>query len=168
MDIAKCTWFNTSVYKFFKADFVLWNRTARVFNASWQQFVDLQNDVLLDIQVYKFMSNEYRFFPITVRVNTCAEYIRNTFRIKEILPKVSNIKPCNMKRGFYYIRNGVPDFSKFPPQLPRGMYKMVWTCTYHSYLLYELEHYGKIVDKPIDWRKIPKHNWDLIQKQNRK
>ncbi|KAF2904292.1 hypothetical protein ILUMI_01885 [Ignelater luminosus] len=160
MEIAQITWFNTSVYKYAKADFVLYNRTQRVLNVSWNQIVDLRNDMIMDIQLYKMMSNEYRFFPVTVKVNACAEFTRNTFSVQDTVFKYSNIRPCNLKPDFYYIRNGMPDFSKCPPHMPRGSYKIVWTVTFHSYLIYVLEMYGKILDKPVDWKKIPKHNWD--------
>ncbi|KAF2901218.1 hypothetical protein ILUMI_04969 [Ignelater luminosus] len=66
---------------------------------------------------------------------------------------------CPFLQGVFYIRNATPDFSKFPPHLPRGSYRMDCNYTYYSSLLFALEFYGKIKDKPIDWEKIPKHNW---------
>ncbi|KAF2904291.1 hypothetical protein ILUMI_01884, partial [Ignelater luminosus] len=161
MDVARVSWFNTTFYKYIKADFVPYNRTARVFNSTCELLIDLNNDVILHIQAYKLMmmSNQYRFFPVTVNVNACAEYTKNTFGVKDILSKVSNMRLCNMKKGFYYIRNATPDFSKFPPHLPRGSYRMEANFTYYSSALFTLEFYGKIKDKPIDWKNIPKHNW---------
>ncbi|KAF2888417.1 hypothetical protein ILUMI_17756 [Ignelater luminosus] len=114
----------------------------------------------MHIQVYKLTSNEYRFFPVTVSVNICAEYTKNTFSAKDVLSKLpTNLTPCNLKKDLYYLGNGRPDFSRFPPHLPRGAYKMVVNCTYHSNLLYTAEFYGQIKDKPVDWKNIPKHNW---------
>ncbi|KAF2904725.1 hypothetical protein ILUMI_01452 [Ignelater luminosus] len=106
------------------------------------------------------MSNEYRFFPVTVKVNVCAEYTKNTSGLRDIMSKMSNFKPCDLEKGTYYIKNAMPDFSEFPPQMPRGQYKAVGTFTYRSYPFYVLEFYGKIKDKPIDWKKIPKRIWD--------
>ncbi|KAF2896451.1 hypothetical protein ILUMI_09725 [Ignelater luminosus] len=107
------------------------------------------------------MSNEYRIFPVFVTVNVCAEYTKNSFGAKDILSKTNtNMKPCDMKKGFYYVYNLMPDFSKFPPHLPCGSYKIVTTVSYHSDRTYVLELYGKIKDKPVDWRKIPKKIWD--------
>ncbi|KAF2890814.1 hypothetical protein ILUMI_15359, partial [Ignelater luminosus] len=52
----------------------------------------------IDVQVYKMMSNEYRFFPVTFTMNTCSEYKKNSFGIKDMLTKYSNIDPCDLKR----------------------------------------------------------------------
>ncbi|KAF2894835.1 hypothetical protein ILUMI_11339, partial [Ignelater luminosus] len=52
----------------------------------------------VEVQAYKFMSNEYRFFPITVSVNACVEYNRNIVGYKELLVKTSNIDPCNFHK----------------------------------------------------------------------
>ncbi|KAF2897606.1 hypothetical protein ILUMI_08575 [Ignelater luminosus] len=158
LEIARVQSFNASVYKYLKADFVLYNRTERVLNASWEQIVDLGSDIMLEVQLYKFVSNEYRFFPVFVTVNPCSEFSRNTFGAKTIFSKTSNIDPCNMKKSIYHVRNAVPDSSKFPPHLPHGKYEILCTFTYYSYELSVIEFYVEFIDKPVDWRKIPKRN----------
>ncbi|KAF2901138.1 hypothetical protein ILUMI_05048 [Ignelater luminosus] len=110
----------------------------------------------MDVQVYKFSSNEYRFFPVTVSLNVCAEYFRNSCDVKTILARVSNMNLCNMKKGYYYIKDGLPDYSKFPPHIPRGLYKMSFEYKYYEKYYAKLDFYGEVKDKPIDWKKIPK------------
>ncbi|KAF2892593.1 hypothetical protein ILUMI_13579, partial [Ignelater luminosus] len=51
----------------------------------------------VEAQAYKFVSNEYRFFPVTVKVNACKEYSRDSLGLKEMLTKSSTINPCSMK-----------------------------------------------------------------------
>ncbi|KAF2901123.1 hypothetical protein ILUMI_05062, partial [Ignelater luminosus] len=111
----------------------------------------------IDVQLYKMMSNEYRFFPVTVSVNACAEYLRNTFGARELVASHSNMQPCNVKPAIYRVYNGIPDMSRFPPHMPRGNYKAVVNFTHHGMLLVEMDLYGSIKDKPIDWKKIPKN-----------
>ncbi|KAF2889144.1 hypothetical protein ILUMI_14768 [Ignelater luminosus] len=124
-----------------------------------EQLVDLGRDAVLDVQLYKFTSNEYRFFPVFFSANVCAEYKKNSFGIKDLLTRTSNQAPCNLKKGPYYVKNAIPDSSKLPPHLPRGQYKLEATAKYHSFCVYTVELYGKIKDKPVDWKNIPKHNW---------
>ncbi|KAF2904290.1 hypothetical protein ILUMI_01883, partial [Ignelater luminosus] len=52
----------------------------------------------LHVQLYKFMSNEYRFFPVFVSVNMCAEYRKNSFGVKDLLTRTSNHDPCHLKK----------------------------------------------------------------------
>ncbi|KAF2891554.1 hypothetical protein ILUMI_14619, partial [Ignelater luminosus] len=52
----------------------------------------------MEVQMYKMMSNEYRFFPLTFKANTCAEYKRDSFDIKGMLSRSSNVDPCNFRR----------------------------------------------------------------------
>ncbi|KAF2898752.1 hypothetical protein ILUMI_07422 [Ignelater luminosus] len=158
-DIAECFSLNKSYYKRFECGEVLYNRTQRVFNATVDQAINMGGDVLFDIQVYKLMSNEYRFFPLTItNANVCAEYNRNSFGLKDMFTKSSNVKPCDMKKGVYYARNQIPDESRFPPHMPRGSYKIVGQMKLHSYKFAEAIMYIRVVDKPIDWTKIPKTN----------
>ncbi|KAF2889510.1 hypothetical protein ILUMI_16663, partial [Ignelater luminosus] len=52
----------------------------------------------ISVQVYKMMSNEYRFFPITFKANTCAEYKKNSFSIRDMFSKSSNLEPCHLTK----------------------------------------------------------------------
>lgn len=122
------------------------------------------------------MSNEYRLFPVFFSANMCAEYNKNSFGFKDMAAKYSNIAACNVKKvyllasfeikeypfmlylfqGAYYIRNLEPDWSKFPPQAPRGSYKVTAQFSLHSHMYAQVDYYARIVDKPVDWKKIPK------------
>ncbi|KAF2895722.1 hypothetical protein ILUMI_10454 [Ignelater luminosus] len=132
----------------------LYNRTQRAFSLFYDALVVTGAKLKLDLQVYKFTSNEYRFFPITVNVNACAEYARNTFGMKDLLSKTSNMNFCNLKKGFNYVKNAIPDFSKYPPHLPRGMYKIACTFKTDSRTSMQLDFYGAIKDKPDYWKRL--------------
>ncbi|KAF2888727.1 hypothetical protein ILUMI_17446, partial [Ignelater luminosus] len=63
-------------------NFVLYNRTQRVLNASFEQTIDADTNLMAHTQVYKMM-----------------KYTRNTFGAKDIMSKIAtNIKPCNLKK----------------------------------------------------------------------
>ncbi|KAF2883642.1 hypothetical protein ILUMI_22514 [Ignelater luminosus] len=156
MDRAECTWFNKSCAKYFNVSFVPYNRTQRVVKEDFQLLIDMGRDLMIDVQVYKMMSNEYRFFPVTFTANACAEYIKNSFSFRDSLTRGSNLRPCNLKKGVYYIRNEIPDFSRYPPHLPTGSYKLVHQYLFRSMSCAQVDFYGRIVDKPIDWKNIPK------------
>ncbi|KAF2901186.1 hypothetical protein ILUMI_05004 [Ignelater luminosus] len=59
-------------------------------------------------------------------------------------------------QGIYYARDLLPDASSFPPHIPRGSFKIVVQFRLFSYTFAELHLYIRVVDKPIDWNKIPK------------
>ncbi|KAF2883643.1 hypothetical protein ILUMI_22515 [Ignelater luminosus] len=156
MDRAECSWFNKSCAKYFNFSLVLYNRTQRVIKTDLELLIDMGRNTILDIQLYKMMSNEYRFFPVTFRANFCVEYTKDSFGFRNMLARTSNVNPCNMKKGIYYIRNAIPDFSRYPPHLPTGSYKLVHEFLFGSSRWAQVDFYGRIVDKPIDWKNIPK------------
>ncbi|KAF2886186.1 hypothetical protein ILUMI_19987, partial [Ignelater luminosus] len=51
----------------------------------------------IDVQLYKMMSNEYRFFPVTFSMNECSEYKKNSFGMRDIFTRYSNIDLCDMR-----------------------------------------------------------------------
>ncbi|KAF2886559.1 hypothetical protein ILUMI_19614 [Ignelater luminosus] len=156
MDIAEVSWYNKSCLKSFEVAFVPYNRTQRVANSTIELLFDAGSDVILDVQFYKMMSNEYRFFPLTFSANICAEYMRNTCGLKDFAIKASNMNPCRLHKGKYYVHNVMPDFSRFPPHMPRGSYKVVSELSFHSIRCAQVDYYARVVDKPIDWKNIPK------------
>ncbi|KAF2900758.1 hypothetical protein ILUMI_05428, partial [Ignelater luminosus] len=74
-------------------------------------------------QIYKFASNEYRYFPVELTYNLCHELKDDHFGIVESLRKSAEFKlECPFKKGFLSLKNGMIDFSKFPPHAPLGQY----------------------------------------------
>ncbi|KAF2886927.1 hypothetical protein ILUMI_19246 [Ignelater luminosus] len=151
---AEVAWYNKTFAKDVKFGYVHYNRTQRVLNGSIHILEDVSTKLTLVVQFYKFASNEYRFFPITVGANVCEEYEKNNFKIRDLLSKTSNIKPCSLKKGLYYIRNLVMnDFSHFPPHMPRGRYKLAINIYHNEIFVIEGHGYVAVVDKPLKWNK---------------
>ncbi|KAF2891458.1 hypothetical protein ILUMI_14715 [Ignelater luminosus] len=89
-------------------------------------------------------------------MNLCSEYKKNSFGMKDILTKYSNIDPCDLKRGVpYAVNKMILDISRFPPHLPLGSYKVVLKYFFHTDFNGQMDFYMRLLDKPIDWMKIP-------------
>ncbi|KAF2883641.1 hypothetical protein ILUMI_22513 [Ignelater luminosus] len=101
MDRAECSWFNRSSIKYLNLSFIPYNRTQRVLNADFELLINMGRDLMTDVQLYKMMSNEYRFFPLTFKANACVEYRKNSFSLKDMLTGTSNLTPCNMKKVLF-------------------------------------------------------------------
>ncbi|KAF2894745.1 hypothetical protein ILUMI_11428 [Ignelater luminosus] len=155
LDIFECPWYNKSYLKTVEASLGWYNRTERTVNLKLEPLLELKNNVFVDAQLYKFTSNEYRFFPVTVTLNACVEYSRNAFGLKDMLDKFSNLNLCKMVKKPYLLRNATLDASRFPPHMPRGSYKLVAQFLLHSIPYAEVNFYGRIVDKPLEWTKLP-------------
>ncbi|KAF2886765.1 hypothetical protein ILUMI_19408 [Ignelater luminosus] len=55
--------------------------------------------------------------------NVCREMKEDHFGIAASLSKSVNVKiQCPLKKGWLNITNGMIDFTKFPPHIPRGQY----------------------------------------------
>ncbi|KAF2895336.1 hypothetical protein ILUMI_10839, partial [Ignelater luminosus] len=146
--------YNTSYARDVKFQYTFYNRTQKIFNASGHMLVDVGRDTIVSVQFYKFLSNEYRFFPVAFDANACHKFTQNSFNCREILKNVSNITPCHMKKGFYYVRNlAMNDFSHYPPHFPRGQFQIVVETRVGSGFLAELHFYVTIANKPPKWDK---------------
>ncbi|KAF2886464.1 hypothetical protein ILUMI_19709 [Ignelater luminosus] len=146
-------WYNRSIGRDFKVNYVFYNRSQKAFNVSVYLLVNLSTDITGTVQFYKFASNEYREFPMRVGANLCHEYAKNNFNIKELLKNTSNARNCPLPKGYYYVRYFVPDYSRFPPYIPRGRYKGVEKVYHKSEFIFEVHGYAAIVDKPLKWNK---------------
>ncbi|KAF2887815.1 hypothetical protein ILUMI_18360 [Ignelater luminosus] len=156
MDILEVPLYNKSHFKFLEMGLVWYNRTQRAISGKCEYLHDPRNNVIMEVQLYKMMSNEYRFFPLTFKANECAEYKKNSFGIKTMLSRSSNMDPCNLRGGFLYtVDKMIPDVSTFPPHLPLGSYKLVIRFLFHSDFQAQGDIYLRIVDKPIEWKKLP-------------
>ncbi|KAF2895033.1 hypothetical protein ILUMI_11141 [Ignelater luminosus] len=156
MDILEVPLYNKSHFKYLEAGLVWYNRTQRAINAKWEYLYDQHNNAFADVQLYKMMSNEYRFFPLTFKANTCAEYKKNSFGIKDLFTRYSNMDICDLRKGFPYTVNGmIPDASRFPPHIPIGSYKLVIRFLFHDDFMAQIDFYLRIIDKPVDWMKVP-------------
>ncbi|KAF2894356.1 hypothetical protein ILUMI_11817 [Ignelater luminosus] len=146
--------YNTSYLKDVKFQYTFYNRTQKVLNASGHLLVDVGRDATVTVQFYKFASNEYRFFPVAFDANACHEVAHNTFNLGVMLKNTSNITPCHMKKGLYYIRNlAFNDFSHLPPHFLRGQFKMDAEAHVSSASLFEIHFYVTVSDKPPKWNK---------------
>ncbi|KAF2895721.1 hypothetical protein ILUMI_10453 [Ignelater luminosus] len=154
MHTVECSWYNKALLKYCNVSMPLYNRTQKVFQMFFDSVISIGAEVKIDIQAYKFTNNEYRFFPITVSVNACVEHLRDTFGYRTMLAKTSNIDFCNLTKGFHYVKNAIPDFSKYPPHLPRGMYKIVVMLKGDCVNYMQLDFYGSLKDKPDTWKKL--------------
>ncbi|KAF2886674.1 hypothetical protein ILUMI_19499 [Ignelater luminosus] len=135
---------------------VWYNRTQRAINAKWEFVHDLRDKVFIDVQLYKMMSNEYRFFPVTFKESLCREYKKNSFGMKDLVTRYSNANPCDLRKNVpLTINKWIPDSSTFPPHLPVGSYKMVIRFLFHNEFVLQTDFYGRIIDKPIDWKNLP-------------
>ncbi|KAF2886779.1 hypothetical protein ILUMI_19395 [Ignelater luminosus] len=156
MDILEVPLYNKSHYKYLEAGLVWYNRTQRAINAKWEYLFDLHNNLFADVQLYKMMSNEYRFFPVTFKASVCTEWKKNSFGAKDLLTRYSNLDVCNLRKGFpYTINKMILDTSRFPPHMPVGSYKLVTRFLVHSDFNCQVDLYIRFVDKPIDWKKLP-------------
>ncbi|KAF2885674.1 hypothetical protein ILUMI_20499 [Ignelater luminosus] len=89
-------------------------------------------------QVYMFLSNEYRYFPIRYEINLCKAFEVNYAGMRNGL-KCGNFAGCPLQTGkIYHVCNWMPDENKLPPAIPTGKYKIRMT------LMYELEEAGII------------------------
>ncbi|KAF2895206.1 hypothetical protein ILUMI_10966 [Ignelater luminosus] len=121
---------------------------------------DIGSNIIASVQAYKMASNEYRFFPVTFKANVCSEYNRNSFSMKDMLKKSSNLNPCDLKKGLYYVDMLALDYSKWPPHMPVGSYKLDIDMYVNLDVVIRVNIYGRILDKPIDWKNIPKRIWN--------
>ncbi|KAF2886778.1 hypothetical protein ILUMI_18281 [Ignelater luminosus] len=156
MDIVEVPLYNKSHFKYFEAGLAWYNRTQRAISGKWEYLYHPRNNIFVDVQVYKMMSNEYRFFPVTFQANVCTEYKKNSFGIKDVFTRYSNLDACDLRKGIPYTVNKlIPDFSRFPPHIPLGSYKMVLRFLFHNDFQVQIDAYMRAVDKPIDWKKLP-------------
>ncbi|KAF2886497.1 hypothetical protein ILUMI_19676 [Ignelater luminosus] len=102
-----------------------YNRTERVLNINITLLRSVGPKLRGNVQVYKFLSNEFRYFPVTLSLNMCEEYKKNTFGLLDLFRTYSNVKvnSCPLPQGNYSMKNGKIDFSQFPPHIPKGTYK---------------------------------------------
>ncbi|KAF2904300.1 hypothetical protein ILUMI_01865, partial [Ignelater luminosus] len=129
MDILEVPLYNKSHFKYVEAGLVWYNRTQRAISAKWEYSYDPRNNSFIEVQLYKMMSNEYRFFPLTFKTSLCTEYKKNSFGMNDLLTRYSNVNLCDLRKGITYTMNKIiPDFSKFPPHLPVGSYKLLDFC----------------------------------------
>ncbi|KAF2886017.1 hypothetical protein ILUMI_20157, partial [Ignelater luminosus] len=99
------------------------------------------------VQAYKFLSNEYRYFPIRFQMNICDIYNKNMAGIG--FPKCRNYQSCPVEtERFYEICNFTPDESKFPPLIPSGRYMLELTGVYFSDEVWKIHMLGE-VSRPI-------------------
>ncbi|KAF2889391.1 hypothetical protein ILUMI_16782 [Ignelater luminosus] len=89
-------------------------------------------------------------------MNACSEYRKNSFGMKDIFTRYSNMDLCDLRQGVpYAINKLVLDTSRFPPHLPLGSYKLVLKYFFLTDFQCQMDFYMRFVDKPIDWMKIP-------------
>ncbi|KAF2896500.1 hypothetical protein ILUMI_09675 [Ignelater luminosus] len=86
--------------------------------------VDRSEELEMIVDVSKFLSNEYRFFPIHFEVNWCKAFEVNMAGFRNAL-KCGNFFGCPMEKNkTYHVCNWVPDESKYPPGIPTGQYRI--------------------------------------------
>lgn len=95
----------------------------------------------------KFLSNEYRPFPLSFKKSICELMEEDWFGFGSMRAKYSNLTKCPIKpvnklwffikysrglivfffQGFYVGTNIMPISNAFPPNVPQGKYKIVST-----------------------------------------
>ncbi|KAK5642677.1 hypothetical protein RI129_008844, partial [Pyrocoelia pectoralis] len=97
------------------------------------------------LQVMKFTSNEYRFFPVTYEERPCSYLFEPVFGFS-YKNYDNNITVCPIKKGTYYIRDVTFDQSKFPPFAPRGRFEFVMSLYVdNNTLLGNISVYLKVI-----------------------
>ncbi|KAF2893173.1 hypothetical protein ILUMI_13002 [Ignelater luminosus] len=108
---------------------------------------NFNNDYRTVTQVYKLMSNEYRYFPIRYGINACKAIAANVMGIHKIL-ECGNFTGCRgVEKGkTYHICNWTIDESKYPPRMPRGSYMVEVTVMYHEEEVGVINGFGEVLD----------------------
>ncbi|KAF2893171.1 hypothetical protein ILUMI_13000 [Ignelater luminosus] len=126
-----------------------YNRTCAAVNTTFRfKFDDIQT-VHIIAQHYKFMSNEYRLFPIRFAVNACKALAANVMGTRNMLT-CGNLTECKIRRGrTYHICNWTVDESKAPPYMPRGKHRIELTLMYHSDEVAVINAFAEIIDNIV-------------------
>ncbi|KAK5638097.1 hypothetical protein RI129_012392 [Pyrocoelia pectoralis] len=95
----------------------------KALNASGHFLTSIQNNLLLEITLYRYVGGAYRIFPINVTINGCDQNKRNIFGLQSIL-RHTNFKECPVPTGYLYLHYYILEEDKFPPHLPYGKYKL--------------------------------------------
>ncbi|KAF2897927.1 hypothetical protein ILUMI_08248 [Ignelater luminosus] len=120
-----------------------YNRTHTGTNFTLKMLTAFGNNLQMEIQGYKFASNEYRLFPITFAVNICATIAKNDFGLQNLY-SCGNFSRCPFKKGNFVICNWSPDYSKFPPFIPAGSYMMDYILTYFDQPVLQAQGYASV------------------------
>ncbi|KAF2890692.1 hypothetical protein ILUMI_15481 [Ignelater luminosus] len=123
-----------------------YNRTCAAVNVTFQLNFNQNNEIHAVVQFYKFLSNEYRYFPIRCAVNACKALAANVMGLHKML-ECGNFTRCHGQKGkTYHICNWTIDESKFPPRMPRGSYKIELTLMYHEEEVSVINAFAEILD----------------------
>ncbi|KAF2903661.1 hypothetical protein ILUMI_02502, partial [Ignelater luminosus] len=114
-------WYNKSYIDYLKVHNFKFNRTQAACNMTVHHLVDIDEKFAVEVQAYKFLSNEYREFPIRLNVDFCGTLAVNDFGMHGVL-ECGNFTACPMRKGWYHVCNFKPDAKRFPPLIPEGSY----------------------------------------------
>ncbi|KAK4875905.1 hypothetical protein RN001_012327 [Aquatica leii] len=115
-------WYNKSLIKYFTMTPFKYNRTYTLMNVTFSTLADVTyNDAYVTIQGYKFLSNEYRFYPIYFQLEVCSSVKADVMGYGTY--KCGNFTQCPLKKNaIYHVCNWASDHSKLPPRIPDGQY----------------------------------------------
>ncbi|KAF2899180.1 hypothetical protein ILUMI_06993 [Ignelater luminosus] len=131
-------YFAHTVIKTFK-----FNRTHTGINITFDLYRNFGSGVMVDVQGYKFSSNEYRSFPIVFTMNVCEGLKNNDFGLQNLY-LCGHPPVCPFKKGHFTICNWAPDYEKFPPYIPEGRYRMNMRMKYRNRMVTSLNFYMEI------------------------
>ncbi|KAF2885410.1 hypothetical protein ILUMI_20755 [Ignelater luminosus] len=121
------------------------NRTCTAFNFTVRSLMDKSEkiEVRVILQAYKFLSNEYRLFPMRFEVNLCKAIdvnvlgLLNTFKFLYFFFDQGKT---------YNVCNWIVDERKFPPGIPTGKYKFQLIYQYYLEEVLVVDGYADIVN----------------------
>ncbi|EFA02391.1 uncharacterized protein LOC107397715 [Tribolium castaneum] len=100
-----------------------YNRTNHCLNVSFVLLKDLDGRKLqFTTSVHQFLSNEYKKTGMEATYNVCEYWSRDIYGTTSFIKKFGNLEGCDIKKGFYYLYNFMPDESQFPKFVPLGRY----------------------------------------------
>ncbi|KAF2893626.1 hypothetical protein ILUMI_12547, partial [Ignelater luminosus] len=140
LHIIRVARFNHSYVSDSRCDLRWFNRSTRVVDCNVNLIRDLTSNAQIDLQLYKFASNEYRLFPLQFAVNVCHEIKEDRFGVIEGLRSAINVElTCPLKKRRYIVKNEVLDYTKFPPHIPRGQYMMQGILVDNKNFVWEMQ-----------------------------
>ncbi|KAK4878348.1 hypothetical protein RN001_010854, partial [Aquatica leii] len=115
-----------------------YNRTTNAINTTIHPLVDLTEDNWMIItETYKRYGNAFKPFPINVKLNMCRIFKNNIIGLGSF--SCGSVTCPVLKGVTQHGCNWRVDYSRLPPFIPDGQYKMVSNSTYNGQYLFHGE-----------------------------
>ncbi|KAF5299805.1 hypothetical protein FQR65_LT09326 [Abscondita terminalis] len=146
--------YNKDYFENFNLTYYFHNRSTRLLSWSCNVIKRIGTDMKFMLQTYKFVSQEYRYFPVFYEENPCVAVAIDKFG-SSMKNFDTNLKSCPIEKGYYYLKRGLLNESSFPPYAPRGRFMFEVKFYDKNILLINASVFIKVA--PTDPLEIVKH-----------